>query len=70
LLCVQKADPRQRRIESIRQIAPNQREELAEVFRSYKSLEGRVVEILGWLDADQAPALVKRCIQAAEAKAD
>ncbi len=65
LLCVPEADPRQRGIQSIRQIAPNQLEEVAEFFRTYKSLEGRVVEILGWLDADQAPGLIERCIQAA-----
>ena len=70
LLCVPEADPRQRSIESIRQIAPNQLEEVAEFFRTYKSLEGRVVEILGWLDAEQAPALVERCIQAAERNRD
>jgi len=66
LLCVPEADPRQRGIQSIRQIAPNQLEEVAEFFRTYKSLEGRVVEILGWLDADQAPGLIERCIQAAK----
>ncbi|MEN9767304.1 inorganic diphosphatase [Vulcanococcus sp.] len=65
LLCVPEADPRQSGIRSVRQIAPNQLEEVAEFFRTYKSLEGRVVEILGWQDADQAPALIERCVQAA-----
>ena len=65
LLCVPAADPRQNGIRSIRQIAPNQLEEVAEFFRTYKSLEGRVVEILGWLDADAVPALLERCITAA-----
>jgi inorganic pyrophosphatase len=65
LLCVPEADPRQREIRSIRQIAVNQLEEVAEFFRTYKNLEGRVVEISGWLDADAVPALLERCIAAA-----
>ena len=65
LLCVPEADPRQREIRSIRQIAANQLEEVAEFFRTYKNLEGRVVEISGWLDADAVPALLERCIAAA-----
>ena len=65
LLCVPVADPRQRTIHSIRQIAPNQLEEVAEFFRTYKNLEGRVIEINGWLDADAVPALLERCIAAA-----
>lgn len=65
LLCVPAADPRQHNIRSIRQIAPNQLEEVAEFFRTYKNLEGRVVEIGGWLDAEAVPALLERCIAAA-----
>ena len=65
LLCVPAADPRQNGIRSIRQIAPNQLEEVAEFFRTYKSMEGRVVEILGWLDADAVPALLEQCCAAA-----
>ena len=38
---------------------------MAEFFRTYKSLEGRVIEINGWLDADAVPALLERCIAAA-----
>ena len=67
LLCIPTADPRQRQVQSIRQIARNQLEEVAEFFRTYKSMEGRVVEILGWLDADAVPALLERCIAAAGA---
>ena len=67
LLCVPTADPRQHAIRSIRQIAPNQLEEVAEFFRTYKNLEGRVIEITGWLDAEAVPALLARCIAAAGA---
>ena len=65
LLCVPAADHRQSGLHSIRQIAPNQLEEVAEFFRTYKSMEGRVVEILGWLDADAVPALLAQCVAAA-----
>jgi inorganic pyrophosphatase len=64
LLCVPAADPRQERLRSIRQIAPNQLEEVAEFFRTYKNLEGRVVQIVGWEDAERVPALLERCIAA------
>lgn len=60
------ADPDQRGITSIRQIAPVQLEEVAEFFRTYKSMEGRVVEILDWLDVDAVPALIERCSAAAQ----
>ncbi|MFM7676678.1 MAG: inorganic diphosphatase [Synechococcus sp.] len=66
LLCVPVADPRQAGVRSIRQIAPTQLEDVAEFFRTYKNLEGRVTTITGWLDADAVPALLQRCIDAAD----
>ena len=64
LLCVPVADPRQNGITSIRQIAPNQLEDVAEFFRTYKSLEGRVVVIDGWRDFDAVDELLRNCIKA------
>ena len=64
LLCVPIADPRQKEISSIRQISPNELEDVAEFFRTYKSLEGRVVVIDGWRDFDAVDALLNRCIDA------
>jgi inorganic pyrophosphatase len=64
LLCVPCADPGQRAIRSIRQIAANQLEEVAEFFRTYKSLEGRVTQITGWLDETHVPALLDHCVRA------
>ena len=66
LLCVPVADPRQNSIKSIRQIAPNQLEDVAEFFRTYKSLEGRVIEIDGWRDFDAVPKLLEKCVKAAK----
>ncbi len=64
LLCVPVADPRQNDITSIRQIATNQLEDVAEFFRTYKSLEGRVVVIDGWRDHDSVEQLLQNCIEA------
>lgn len=64
------ADPRKQGIHSIRQIAPNQLEDLAEFFRTDKSLAGRVTSISGWLDVDAVPPLLERCMAAARAEAD
>ena len=67
LLCVPTADPRQRDINTIKQIAQNQLEDVAEFFRTYKSLEGRVIEIDGWRDYDVVDELLKSCIKAYQA---
>ena len=64
LLCVPTADPRQREINTIKQIAQNQLEDVAEFFRTYKSLEGRVIVIDGWRDYDAVDELLKSCIEA------
>ncbi|QEY31385.1 inorganic diphosphatase [Synechococcus sp. RSCCF101] len=64
LLCVPEADPRQRNIRSIQQLAPNQLEDVAEFFRTYKSLGGRVTTINGWRDAAAVPGLLERCVAA------
>tara|TARA_B100000700_G_C14805660_1_gene742743 strand:- start:58 stop:546 length:489 start_codon:yes stop_codon:yes gene_type:complete len=62
LLCIPHADPRKNGIKSIRQIANNQLEDVAEFFRTYKSLEGRVISIEGWRDYDAVDELLKDCI--------
>ena len=65
LLCVPEADPGQRDIHSIRQIAPSQLEEVAEFFRTYRSFEGHRISVSGWRDASAVPALLDQCIRAA-----
>ncbi len=45
---------------------PHPAGDVAEFFRTYKNLEGRVTTITGWLDADAVPALLQRCIEAAD----
>ncbi|MEL6471761.1 MAG: inorganic diphosphatase, partial [Cyanobacteria bacterium J06623_4] len=40
-------------------------DEIAEFFASYKNLEKKEVEILGWKNLDQVQPLVDQCIKAA-----
>ena len=65
ILCVPDADPRQDEIRSIRQIAASQLEEVAEFFRTYRTLQGGVVSIDGWRDIDAVQPLLDSCISAA-----
>jgi len=58
-------DPRYAHVKSLEDIAPHRLEGVAEFFRTYKNLEKKVTEILGWKDADQVAALVDLCIKAA-----
>jgi inorganic pyrophosphatase len=50
---------------SLKDIAPHRLEEIAEFFRTYKNLEKKVTEILGWQDVDHVLPLVEACIKAA-----
>ena len=65
ILCVPVAVPRQARIQSIQQIAPSQLEDVAEFFRTYKNMDGRVISIGGWRDSDAVAPLLEACVRAA-----
>ncbi|HEY9864199.1 MAG TPA: inorganic diphosphatase [Candidatus Obscuribacterales bacterium] len=65
ILCVPAADPRYAHVKSLKDIAPHRLEEIAEFFRTYKNLERKVTEILGWQDVDQVAPLVEKGIKAA-----
>jgi inorganic pyrophosphatase len=67
LLCVPVADSRKDGISSIDQIAPTQLADVTEFFRTYRSLEGRTITILGWLDHGAVPELLASCREAAAA---
>lgn len=64
ILCVPDKDPRYTAVKSLKDIAPHRLEEIAEFFRTYKNLEKKVTEILGWKDVDQVLPLVEQCIAA------
>jgi inorganic pyrophosphatase len=66
ILCVPAEDPRYAQVKSLDDVAPHRLDEIAEFFRSYKALEKKVTEILGWQNVDQVQALVNQCIAAAK----
>ncbi len=65
ILCVPDKDPRYTEVKSLKDVAPHKLEEIAEFFRTYKNLEKKVTEILGWKDVDQVMPLVEKCVKAA-----
>lgn len=64
LLCVPAKDPRYAEVKTLSDLAPHRLEEIAEFFRSYKNLEKKVTEILGWKGPETVQALVDECIKA------
>jgi inorganic pyrophosphatase len=65
ILCVPDKDPRYAQIKSIKDLPQHRLDEIAEFFGTYKNLEKKPVEILGWKDVDAVFPLVEKCIQAA-----
>jgi inorganic pyrophosphatase len=65
ILCVPDKDPRYAHVKSLKDIAPHRLEEVAEFFRTYKNLEKKVTEILGWKDVEHVAALVDAGVKAA-----
>ncbi|MFM2062668.1 MAG: hypothetical protein RLZZ507_2338 [Cyanobacteriota bacterium] len=66
MLCVPDKDPRYAHVKSLKDVHPHRLEEIAEFFRSYKNLEKKVTEILGWQDVDKVKHLVEKSILAYE----
>lgn len=64
ILCVPAEDPRYAEVKSLADVHPHRLSEISEFFRTYKNLEKKVTEILGWKDVDQVMPLVQQCIQA------
>ncbi len=64
VLCVPAEDPRCTGVTSLKDIAPHRLEEIAEFFRTYKNLEKKVTEILGWKDVEAVLPLVEECVKA------
>lgn len=65
ILCVPAKDPRYADVKCLKDIAQHRLDEIAEFFRTYKNLEKKVTEILGWQDVDQVMPLVEKFIKAA-----
>lgn len=64
ILCVPDKDPRYARVKSLNDIAEHRLKEIAEFFKTYKNLENKKTEILGWQDVDRVMPLVEKCIEA------
>ncbi|MGK7919340.1 MAG: inorganic diphosphatase [Trichodesmium sp.] len=65
ILCVPEEDPRYTEVKSLKDVAPHRLEEIAEFFRTYKNLQKKVTEILGWKDVDHVMPLVEKFVKAA-----
>lgn len=68
ILCVPDKDPRYAKVKSLQDIQAHRLDEIAEFFQTYKNLEKKKVEILGWQDVDKVMPLVEKCIQASSQK--
>ncbi|MDJ1175419.1 inorganic diphosphatase [Roseofilum capinflatum] len=64
ILCVPDKDPRYSSVKSLKDVAPHKLDEIGEFFKTYKNLEKKAVEILGWKDVDQVLPLVEQCVKA------
>ena len=64
ILCVPAEDPRYAQVNSLADIAAHRLDEVAEFFRTYKNLEKKVTEILGWQNVDKVQPLVEQCVNA------
>jgi inorganic pyrophosphatase len=64
ILCVPAEDPRYANVKSLSDMDAHRLDEIAEFFRTYKNLEKKATEILGWKDVDAVNPLVQQCIEA------
>ena len=53
-LCVAIGDPHQQHIERLEQVRPHRLVEIEQFFATYKALEDKAVEIIGWRDHEAA----------------
>lgn len=66
IICVPDKDPRYREVKSLKDIAQHRLDEISEFFKTYKNLEKKVTEILGWQDVNAVASLVEKSIKAAK----
>ena len=66
ILCVPDKDPRYVGVKTLDDIASHRLDEISEFFKTYKNLEKKVTEILGWKGLDEVQPLVEKCIAAAK----
>jgi inorganic pyrophosphatase len=54
ILCVAVADPHQAHVYALDQVRPHRRVEIEHFFETYKLLEDKTVEVVGWRETDHA----------------
>jgi inorganic pyrophosphatase len=54
VLCVAEGDPNQRHVEELDQMRPHRLVEIEHFFETYKLLEDKMVEVVGWRDRGRA----------------
>ncbi|MFL5778034.1 MAG: inorganic diphosphatase [Chloroflexota bacterium] len=59
VLCVALGDPHQAHVERLEQVRPHRLKEIENFFETYKLLEDKAVEVVGWRQADVARELLK-----------
>ncbi len=59
VLCVAEGDAHQAHIERLDQIRPHRLVEIEHFFLTYKLLEDKTVEVLGWRDRDRALEILR-----------
>ena len=64
IICVPDADPRYQDVTSLKDISAHRLDEIAEFFKTYKNLEKKVTQILGWQNIDKVAPLIEECVKA------
>lgn len=59
VLCVAIGDPHQAHIERLEQVRPHRLVEIEHFFETYKLLENKAVEIIGWRERDRALEILR-----------
>jgi inorganic pyrophosphatase len=59
ILCVALGDPNQAHIDRLEQMRPHRLVEIEHFFETYKLLEDKTVEVLGWRDRDRALEILR-----------
>src|SRR5436190_13545930 len=54
VLCVAIGDPHQQHVERLEQVRPHRLVEIEQFFETYKALEDKTVDVLGWRERDRA----------------
>ncbi|HET9614319.1 MAG TPA: inorganic diphosphatase [Candidatus Limnocylindrales bacterium] len=60
ILCVAVADPHQAHVERLDQVRPHRLVEIEHFFNTYKMLEAKETDVVGWRDADVAREVLLR----------